>query len=342
MEYLDSAPQAVAYLKQALPKMLQYELPPHPVNYSLWYNYVSARSPELNNAMDQVLQAEGTVSHAQSMQLFRRYVLGPATKDQQKTVAKLQALAAALAGQLDASAHGSSVFDQQLDRSLQDLQNARDGEQLDRSIDALVDSIGALSAANRDFRQQIQQSQLRIEQLKSELLQTQRSADCDPLTRLNNRRAFDRELRRLLCETGGREPLCLIFCDVDRFKQFNDDYGHLMGDRVLRRVGELLMEQTPANAIAARFGGEEFAVILPQTKPEQAHALAEQLRHRIEQLRVKLKNSDRVLDNITASFGIAGALPGDTLDSLLERADQGLYAAKRAGRNRVCIETAAA
>ena len=65
MEYLDSAPQAVAYLKQALPKMLQYELPPHPVNYSLWYDYVSARSPALNRAMDQLLESQGTLSHTQ-------------------------------------------------------------------------------------------------------------------------------------------------------------------------------------------------------------------------------------------------------------------------------------
>ena len=269
-------------------------------------------------------------------------MLGAASKDQQKTVAKLQALAATLAEQLDASALGSSTFDRQLEHSLQVLQNTRDGEQLDTTIDALIDSIGALSAANSDFHRQMQQSQQRIEQLQTELLQTQRSADSDPLTRLNNRRAFDRELRRLLCETGGREPLCLIFCDVDRFKQFNDDYGHLMGDRVLRRVGELLLEQAPTNAIAARFGGEEVAIILPMTNSAEASAIAEQLRHRIEQLRVKLKNSDHVLDNITASFGIAGALPGDTLDSLLERADQALYAAKRSGRNRVCIESVAA
>lgn len=342
MEYLDSAPQAVAYLKQALPKMLQHEFPPHPVNYSLWYDYVSGRSPDLNRAMDELLADNGTISHVQGQQLFQSHVLGAAGKDQQKTVAKLQALAAALAEQLDASALGSNAFDIELNRSLQALHGARDSEQLDRTIDALVGSINALSAANRHFHQQMQQSQKRIEQLKTELVRTQRSADCDPLTRLNNRRAFDRELRRLLCESRGKQPLCLIFCDVDRFKQFNDDYGHLMGDRVLRRVGELLLEQVPAQAIAARFGGEEFAIILPMSTPAQASTIAEQLRHRIEQLRVKLKNSDHVLDNITASFGIAGALPGDTLDSLLERADQALYAAKRAGRNRVCIESAAA
>lgn len=341
MEYLDSAPQAVAYLKQALPKMLRYKLSPHPVNYTIWYDYVSARSPELNDAVDSLLESQGTLSHTQSLQLFRRYVLRNSNRDPDQAVAKLKALAAKLTEQLDASLQGSTHLDQQLEQSLQDLRQARDTCDLDAAIDSLVSTIGALSAANRRFQQEIQQSQQRIEQLNTELLQSQRTADRDPLTSLANRRAFDRELRRLLRHDEERDSLCLIFCDVDRFKQFNDDYGHLMGDRVLRRVGELLLEQTPANAIAARFGGEEFAILLPQTTPEQAGAIAEQLRQRIEQLRVKLKNSDRVLDNITASFGIANALPGDTMDSLVERADQALYAAKRAGRNRVCLQTAA-
>ena len=124
--------------------------------------------------------------------------------------------------------------------------------------------------------------------------------------------------------------------DIDHFKQFNDEYGHPLGDRVLEHVGQVLRNSLPPEAVAARYGGEEFCVILQECGDlDSARTFAEQLRLKIQSLRIKARGTDTVLDTISASFGVAVSKSGDTLESLLTRADDALYLAKRKGRNRV-------
>jgi diguanylate cyclase len=130
--------------------------------------------------------------------------------------------------------------------------------------------------------------------------------------------------------------VALVMLDIDHFKQFNDQYGHPLGDRVLQHVGQLLRDALPPRATAARYGGEEFCVILRECLDTQsAHAFAEHLRQKIQSLRIKVRRTDQVLDSISASFGFALAKPGDTPESLLTRADDALYQAKHGGRNQV-------
>jgi diguanylate cyclase len=130
--------------------------------------------------------------------------------------------------------------------------------------------------------------------------------------------------------------VALVMLDIDHFKQFNDQYGHPLGDRVLQHVAQVLRDSLPGEAFAARYGGEEFCVVLKDC-PDLAAvgAFAERLRLKIQSLRVKARSTDTVLDTITASFGVAHAQPGDTPESLLTRADDALYQAKRNGRNQV-------
>jgi diguanylate cyclase len=332
MDYPESAAQAVAYLKQALPKMVQHELAPNPINYSLWYNYVADRAPELRRAIDELISNQGTYSAAQSHALFQRYVIGNDDARHQKTTATLQALAAQLLTQLQDSTNGSREFDRELEQAALSLATCEQITDLEQITRTLAERIAAVSEANRRFDERMQAAQSEIESLRAELQQSQRSADTDPLTQVCNRQAFDREIAALLKQD---QALCLIFCDIDHFKQFNDEYGHLMGDRVLQRVAMLIRDSLPPDGLAARFGGEEFALLLPASTLDTAAQIAEQMRRRIEQLRVKIRNSERVLDNIAASFGVAIARPGDSVEMLIDRADQALYAAKRAGRNRV-------
>src|SRR5690606_30343449 len=123
--------------------------------------------------------------------------------------------------------------------------------------------------------------------------------------------------------------------DIDHFKQFNDHYGHPLGDRVLQHVGQLMRDLLPPQGMAARYGGEEFCVVLRNCDLKGAHAFAEQLRLKIQALRVKVRRTDKVLDSITASFGLALAEANDNLESLITRADDALYQAKHNGRNQV-------
>ncbi len=134
------------------------------------------------------------------------------------------------------------------------------------------------------------------------------------------------------------EPLSLLMFDIDHFKSFNDSYGHLTGDQVLRLVGMSLKQTIKGQDITARYGGEEFAVVLPNTALRQALTVADHIRRAVMSKELKKKSTGEILGRVTISVGVSMLKPGDDTDSLIERADACLYAAKRAGRNRVVCE----
>jgi diguanylate cyclase len=125
--------------------------------------------------------------------------------------------------------------------------------------------------------------------------------------------------------------------DIDHFKRVNDSYGHLIGDKVLHAVGRALQANVKGKDTASRFGGEEFAVLLPQTPLEGAARLAETLRATIASGRVKSVGSGETVGNITISIGVACYRAGEPAAEFIARADRALYAAKTRGRNRVCL-----
>ncbi|MGQ5525532.1 GGDEF domain-containing protein [Chitinimonas sp. PSY-7] len=153
----------------------------------------------------------------------------------------------------------------------------------------------------------------------------------DPLTGLANRRHFEdftqKEYLRIQ-RSGG--TLSVIMVDIDHFKRVNDRYGHAIGDEVLRHVADLLSKGTREVDLAARFGGEEFVLLLPGTNVDGAMICAENLRISVQETQVSA-----FPERLSASFGVAQYQVGDTIDSLLKRADEALYVAKNGGRNRV-------
>lgn len=154
----------------------------------------------------------------------------------------------------------------------------------------------------------------------------------DPLTGLANRRALEEYMVRALAfAKRWEQPLSIVISDLDHFKTVNDQHGHLTGDQVLVSFAQLLKNCCRIEDIVARFGGEEFIMLLPNTTIEQAAQLAERLRVQTESATMPVPTT------ITASFGVAGFLPDDTEDSLIGRVDQALYEAKRDGRNRVQV-----
>ena len=166
----------------------------------------------------------------------------------------------------------------------------------------------------------------------------------DGLTGIANRRHFDRVLdRELRRARRDRQPLSLIFLDLDGFKGFNDSYGHAQGDEVLRRVAVTLDETFRRGGdLVARYGGEEFAVVLPGIDARRAGLYAERLRRRIWRLAIP-NLASQAADRVTISAGVATLAPDSpnfaatTADTLLRAADQALYRAKCLGRNRISI-----
>ncbi|GFK93578.1 Phytochrome-like protein cph2 [Fundidesulfovibrio magnetotacticus] len=179
----------------------------------------------------------------------------------------------------------------------------------------------------------------RTEELKNANEELAQLSFRDSLTRLANRRRFDEALEtECLRHRRSGKPLSLILLDIDRFKDFNDRYGHIQGDECLRRIGDFMGRAAARAAdLTARYGGEEFAVILPETGQDGATALAERIRLGIEALGMPHEASD-VAGHVTASLGVATLPSGEQASplELVRLADRQLYLAKSQGRNRVC------
>jgi two-component system cell cycle response regulator len=166
--------------------------------------------------------------------------------------------------------------------------------------------------------------------LKRQTEAMHRLAITDSLTRVYNRRYLLDHGEQFLANRGNY-PVAAVLLDIDHFKKINDNLGHITGDRVLETLGRLLRDRLPENALAVRFGGEEFAVLIPNCVAREAEICAEQLRQEIEDL-----NPANVA--VTVSIGLATNQqhPAMALTQLLNHADKALYAAKAQGRNKVC------
>lgn len=206
---------------------------------------------------------------------------------------------------------------------------AKDGREywLDLSIVPLTDSTGQIAyfaAIGRDMTMQ-KRIALKLEAL----------AHTDPLTGLSNRRHFIEHAEREVDRAGRyARPLSMLMVDLDRFKLVNDTHGHPVGDATLTHAARICESVLRLNDICGRIGGEEFAVLLPETDPEGAGRTAERLREAVEASEL-VSGTARI--KITVSVGVATLLPGQQLamTELMRRADGALYQAKRDGRNRV-------
>ncbi len=211
--------------------------------------------------------------------------------------------------------------------------------------DALEREKEAVEALNRSLEADLQRREVieldlreakdRAETLAAEL---EKLSSLDGLTGIANRRRFDQTLEREWNRAiRSRQPLAMILCDIDYFKQYNDRYGHQAGDACLRQLAQLLGSSLRRGGdLAARYGGEEFAILLPDTELANAAALAETIRERLQRIGMP-HDASLAAPVLTASFGVAAVVPhrGMAADLLVRHADEALYAAKAKGRNRV-------
>lgn len=175
----------------------------------------------------------------------------------------------------------------------------------------------------------------RLRQVHAERARAEVDANTDALTQLNNRRALNRYSASLWAQRYPQQALSLVVLDIDHFKQLNDRYGHACGDDVLRHIGRIIARSIRGQDVAARWGGEEFTILLDQCNLESGIQFADRLRSEIARMAITADGDEL---HVTASFGVAQArLQDESLDALIARADRALYQAKHEGRNRVCV-----
>jgi diguanylate cyclase len=206
---------------------------------------------------------------------------------------------------------------------------------IDRESDganaAVFSAMDQIIAANAVLQQRLEEAEKQLAAQAAEIKTHESEARTDSLTGLSNRRAFDDELKRRLNEWERKNTPCgLVLLDIDFFKKFNDTHGHQVGDEVLRSVAKVLAKQSREMDIPCRYGGEEFAVILPATDAISACKVAERIRAAVE---ASVTNCGGKSLKVTCSLGISQFRPQDDVARLIRRADDALYTSKKAGRN---------
>ena len=322
-------------LKQTIPLMLKHNISAIPTNYALWYTYVANESAELKASLDDVLANNVQLSEAKTKDLYRTYLAETEEVSAWELRQSLEAMLLELSQSLKDTQSETTSFKSIMDNCVDDLVKVeREGLSIDEVmalVRNLVKDTQNIRRSTISFNAALTEAQSEIETLRAQLEQSQHEALFDSLTGLCNRLYFDEELA-----TQSLKPnLFLLLVDLDHFKKVNDTYGHVMGDLVLKATARKLQATCRDGAQAFRFGGEEFAVIIPNSSFARARGIAESMRKAVEKIRVKDKRSGEILGDIAASIGVAELTKGMNPLALIEKADKQLYEAKRLGRNRV-------
>src|SRR4051794_34516380 len=199
---------------------------------------------------------------------------------------------------------------------------------IDRKSDgahaAVTTAMDQMIAANTELQHRLEQAEQKLAAQAVEIKTHESEARTDALTGLSNRRAFDDELKRRLGEWQRKgTPCTLVLMDIDFFKKFNDTHGHQVGDEVLRQFAKVVAKQSREMDVPCRYGGEEFAVILPDTDALSACKVAERIRAAIEESTTACEGKTL---KVTCSLGVSQFLPDDDVPHLIRRADDALYA----------------
>ncbi|CAN5333636.1 GGDEF domain-containing protein [soil metagenome] len=337
---VDEFQRTLAFAEVALGQIRSLRQTAIPRNYEIWYVYATGYNSSLNRVINETLALNGKLSEADLDLIYETYL------SQIRVTDRIDKVGARVIGEIDdvvtliSDALGmTESFGQTLSGASKHLTQAKDLSQVKAVIETLVKSTRDAHETNKALETRLINSKAEISNLQQSLEAIRAESLTDPLTGLGNRKFFDRALIsavELALRQG--EPLSLLMLDIDHFKSFNDNYGHLTGDQVLRLVGLAMKQTIKGQDITARYGGEEFAVVLPNTPLRQALTVADNIRRAVMAKELKKKSTGEIFGRVTLSVGVSMLQAGDDMDALIGRADGCLYAAKRNGRNRVICE----
>ncbi len=311
-----------------------------PRNFELWFTYASGHNLALNGAINNLLSSAGTITQAQVEELYLKHFSAAQIGE------KIDKVGSQIAGEIEQvmamieTAIGSADTYSRSLAGVSEQMGTDDRDQIRTIIESLVQATREVETANGEMQQRLKNSRMEIRELQENLEVVRTESLTDPLTTLANRKYFQDAFQRLIKDAEMKsEPLSVIMSDIDHFKKFNDTYGHLTGDQVLRLVAVSLKHNVKGQDVASRYGGEEFAVLLPRTPLAQAEIVADHIRRAVQSKELMRRSTGETLGRVTISLGISTWRKGDSMATMIERADACLYAAKGAGRNCVVTET---
>jgi diguanylate cyclase len=332
-------PEAYRLARKAVDDMERRKIWPTPLNYELWLHYVGAPDGALAKELDRLLAAGEAITEEVSEELAATYLPKARLNEQIRDAGdQLTKELVSVAEAIKHAQKSSEQYGVSLEGAGRELETYTDPSAVRKVVAGLVTATKRVQAENQSLEKRLAESTAEVGRLREHLEQVRRDATTDALTSLANRKAFDDELDRACAEARQNgEPLSLAVLDIDHFKQFNDNWGHQTGDQVIRYVSSVIGRMAPPPRFAARYGGEEFAMIFPRERAQDVLQTLEDIREEISSRSLKRRSTNDDLGAITVSAGLAEIMSGESMESLLGRADDALYASKRTGRNKVTV-----
>jgi diguanylate cyclase len=332
----DEYKHTIVLANATLGKIRDLGVPADPRSYAAWFTYATECNPSRNRLVDEAIARKGTISASELEAVYGYASEAVITDNVDKLAASVAGEVDQVMAMIDAAVGNVATYRDDLSSVTEQLGRTQDREGLRAIVEGLVQATIGMEATNKTLTASLQASRQEISQLQEKVDALRIDSQTDSLTSLANRKYFDRELDRHIAEaTAGNEPLCLLLLDIDHFKKINDTFGHMAGDEVLRVVAHAFRQHVQPSDVAARLGGEEFAIIFPKAPLCAVQKVADQIRSRVKTMHFLKRSTGESIGSVTVSGGIAAYRSGETPWSLMQRADHCLYAAKRHGRNRV-------
>lgn len=326
----------------AIDRIRKEGLAPTPEMYELWFTFYGRTSLDVVRAIEALVDEGNKISDSACHEIYQRFLSDLRNEETVRRAGEqiqntIQDVASAVSEVKSVTNDYGSTLSEVSTR----IANAKSPQEVNEIIRVASTKTQKMLEQNQLLESQLERSTVMMEELKRDLEYVRREAMTDGLTGLANRKAFDTEIAQIMADARDQGKLfTLIMVDIDHFKSFNDNFGHQVGDQVLRLVARTLKDGLKGRDFAARYGGEEFAIILPDTELAAAVAVGNSLRKAIATKDVINRNTGEILGRITMSAGVA-EYAGDAIpEDIIERADNALYTAKHNGRNQVAAAPA--
>lgn len=335
---VDEYGRAATLAQKALELAETYQTPPVPETYEVWYTYAGGEDPLIAKQIDSMIGDGKTIGSYDIGQLHAQCLSREARGRDQLSAAnrKLDQEMDDILSFIQSHLSSSESYSGSLAEGAKGLSDDASPATIRQTIEMLMEENRTMRSDTKKLTNSLEQSKAQIQELRTNLAKSRENEMRDPLTSIANRRRFEiclaEEVER---SRTSKKSLCLVYADLDHFKRVNDEFGHLIGDEVLKYFAGLLAKSLRKGDLAARYGGEEFAVIMPETTVDEAMQIMEVVREKLQKTKLVVTESNQSLGSVTASFGVALFSDSDDIAQLMKRADANLYTAKSEGRDRV-------
>lgn len=321
--------------RQAMTWLRDKKLPADPLCYHVAYQLFHLPEPDLKQRVEQ-LRGKPEEVFQSVHQIYHDFIHSKLENNLKQFSRKIDSIAnQTIDSVADTKGHLES-FSVTL-QQIQPLLEKNSGDAHINVISLLINETQNTHEYANILEQKLHRAVEELRELQSDHMEFRDRANRDPLTQILNRSGLE-DAYDNIAVLEDSYPMAVLIADIDHFKAFNDNHGHLIGDSVLKAVATTLRTNLKRRDILARFGGEEFLMLLPNTSKRDGQLVAENLRGKIETLAIRKKNNNENVGTISLSFGVSELTQNDSLNEAIEKADRALYCAKQDGRNCVRAE----